>query len=434
MKKNIAILYDIENMVGGYNLKYLSEISLKNILEELNKNGYNSIAIQKAYADWSNNRLNELKWDIAELGIEPIQMYGFSKGSTKNASDIQLVIDALEILHTKEFIDIFVIVSGDGGFSSLVKKLSEYGKTVIGCAFKQSTNDIFSKICDEFIYIEDTFTNDQLNIIKNITMDDEQKLQIIQNPILKNSMYKIKQINANNLDEVLEKADEIIRSLQDDKDGKYLLSNEGMNISMFKSALNYSIKDFDFFKYGFGKLIDFIRYIIKDTDVKLILKKPSEYRLILKSKNITGFIDIEPILTPNLKHSYEHYKIILETQRPVIYIPENNIFFYNVINYMLLNSLEFRSIVYDDNIKLLLKLNIEEKELNNILHMLINCSILKGDNSLGKMKEQFYYFSPIDMSEVLENIHLTVRSKLSSILKEKLNEEIIERIMKVFSI
>jgi len=67
--KNIAILYDIENLVGGYNLKYLSEISLKNILQELDTIGLSDIAIQKAYADWSNHKLSNLKWDIAELGI-----------------------------------------------------------------------------------------------------------------------------------------------------------------------------------------------------------------------------------------------------------------------------------------------------------------------------------------------------------------------------
>jgi len=144
--KNIAVLYDVENLVGGYHLKYLSEISLKNIISELEKIGLSEIAIQKAYADWSNAKLNQLKWDIAELGIEPIQMYGFSKGSVKNASDIQLVIDAMEILHTKPFIDTFVIISGDGGFASLVKKISEYGKKVIGMAYKNTANQIFTKV------------------------------------------------------------------------------------------------------------------------------------------------------------------------------------------------------------------------------------------------------------------------------------------------
>ncbi len=60
-------------------------------------------------------------------------MYGFVKGGSKNASDIQLVIDAIEILHTKQFITTFIIVSGDGDFLSLAKKTwGSMAKKVIG--------------------------------------------------------------------------------------------------------------------------------------------------------------------------------------------------------------------------------------------------------------------------------------------------------------
>ncbi len=87
------------------------------------------------------------------MGIEPIQIFGFAKGNMKNAADIQLVIDALEILYTKEFIDTFVIVSGDGGFSALAKRLSSYGKRVIGCSYRSTVNHIFVNVCDDFIYL-----------------------------------------------------------------------------------------------------------------------------------------------------------------------------------------------------------------------------------------------------------------------------------------
>ncbi|MGC8949986.1 NYN domain-containing protein [Chloroflexus sp.] len=49
----------------------------------------------------------------------------------------------------------FVIVSGDGGFAALAKKLHEYGKTVIGCAYRSAVNKTFQAVCDEFVWITD---------------------------------------------------------------------------------------------------------------------------------------------------------------------------------------------------------------------------------------------------------------------------------------
>jgi uncharacterized LabA/DUF88 family protein len=431
--KNIAVLYDIENIVGGYNLKYLSEISLKNIVKELGKNGYENIATQKAYADWSNNKLTPIKWDIAELGIEPIQMYGFSKGAVKNASDIQLVIDALEILHTKPFIETFVLVSGDGGFSSLAKKLSEYGKKVIGCAYRNCTNDIFSKVCDEFIFIDDTLTDEQLNIINNVQMEENKKKQIIENPILKNSIHEVKQIDTKILDIVVKKVEEIISSFENNFDAKRVLTKDGMNISVFKSALNYAIKDFSYIKYGFGKLVDFVRYVIKDTNTKLVLKEPSEYRLMLKSSTLKGFETVEPLLKANDINSYENYKLVLSHQRPVINVPENIDNFYSIIEHFLNNKSDYMNISFDDILLSLGHLNINESEVNKIFYLMVSCNILKGDNSSQVIKEQNYYFKSEDMEEVLLDIQNSIKHKLETTLEgEVINDGIINRIMVEF--
>ena len=244
--KNVAVLYDIENLVGGYSLQYLSEISLKNILLELKKKGLDNIAIQKAYADWSNPALSTIKWDISELGIEPIQMYGFSKAMTKNASDIQLVIDAMEILHTKDFIDTFVIVSGDGGFASLVKKISEYGKKVIGCAYKRSANTIFTKVCDDFIYIDNILTKEQLDKLNEVELEENKKKAIVENPILKHILPSMERLREYDLDLVEEKTKEFLDKLDKNSTARHILKNEGLNISIFKSGLNYLFSDFDY--------------------------------------------------------------------------------------------------------------------------------------------------------------------------------------------
>src|SRR5271166_549839 len=155
---NTAIFYDIENLLKGYSFsqQMVANLSLKEILEDIKQTKrLGRIAVQRAYANWSDSRLAILRWQINELGIEPIQVFGFSRDQKKNAADIQLAIDAIDLAHVRGSLEVFVIVSGDGGFASLAKKLHEYGKTVIGCAYPSATNRMFQAVCDDFVEIVD---------------------------------------------------------------------------------------------------------------------------------------------------------------------------------------------------------------------------------------------------------------------------------------
>lgn len=146
---NTAIFYDIENLTMGRSNPNLN-FSIKQIqgsIAELNI--VNKISIQCAYTDWSDYRLRFLKNEIQELGIEPIQIFDYSY--KKNAADIQLAIDVMQLAHTRPNLQVFVIVSGDGGFASLAKKLHEYGKIVIGCAYEGEFNRFLKSVCDRFI-------------------------------------------------------------------------------------------------------------------------------------------------------------------------------------------------------------------------------------------------------------------------------------------
>ncbi|RCJ36472.1 hypothetical protein A6770_15690 [Nostoc minutum NIES-26] len=148
---NTAIFYDIENLTMGRRNPNLN-FSLKQIQKSIaDLNLVNKISIQCAYTNWSDRRLKVLKNEIQELGIEPIQLFDYSY--KKNAADIQLAIDVMELAHTRPNLQVFVIVSGDGAFASLAKKLHEYGKTVIVCAYKNHTNRVLAAVCDRVISI-----------------------------------------------------------------------------------------------------------------------------------------------------------------------------------------------------------------------------------------------------------------------------------------
>ena len=113
----IAVLIDLEN---------ISLNSIQWLFDQISDVG--RVILKKAYADWS---LEASKRDqLLELGIEAVPLMRSTSGG-KNASDIKLAIDAVDLLFTSP-VDTFVIVSSDSDFVPLVGKLRSAGKTVLG--------------------------------------------------------------------------------------------------------------------------------------------------------------------------------------------------------------------------------------------------------------------------------------------------------------
>ena len=105
------------------------------------------VSVQRAYADW--RRYPQYIVPLAESSIDMIMAtaYGSAK---KNATDIRLAIDALELVFVRPEIGTFILLSGDSDFSSLVMKLKEYGKYVIGVGIRESSSDLLVMNCDEY--------------------------------------------------------------------------------------------------------------------------------------------------------------------------------------------------------------------------------------------------------------------------------------------
>jgi len=105
------------------------------------------VAVQRAYADW--RRYPAYIVPLSESSIDLIfaPAYGSSK---KNATDIRLAVDAIELVFTRPEIGTYILLSGDSDFSSLVLKLKEYGKYVIGVGIRESSSDLLVQNCDEY--------------------------------------------------------------------------------------------------------------------------------------------------------------------------------------------------------------------------------------------------------------------------------------------
>src|SRR6056297_3518010 len=148
--KNLALFCDFENVALGVRDARYDAFDIQKVLERLLLKG--NIVVRKAYCDWG--RYREFKGPMHEAAFELIDI-PHVRMSGKNSADIRLVVDALDLCYTKGHVDTFVVISGDSDFSALVSKLRENDKTVIGVGVKNSTSDLLTANCDEFIYYDD---------------------------------------------------------------------------------------------------------------------------------------------------------------------------------------------------------------------------------------------------------------------------------------
>ncbi len=135
----IALLIDADN---------ISHISIELILSELAKQG--AVTIRRAYGNWKKTSLKGWEDNIHEYAIQPIQQYDLIKG--KNAADMALVIDAMDILYTKN-VSAFCIASSDSDYTPLVTRIIAEGKTVIGVGDKKTPRP-FVAACSKFVYAD----------------------------------------------------------------------------------------------------------------------------------------------------------------------------------------------------------------------------------------------------------------------------------------
>src|SRR6476620_9475025 len=140
---NAALLIDFDNVTMGIRSELQTE--LKNLLSSDIVKG--KVSVQRAYADW--RRYPQYVVPLAEASIDMIMAtaYGSAK---KNATDIRLAVDAMELVFTRPEIGTFILRSGDSDFASLVTKLKEYGKYVIGVGIRESSSDLLVMNCDEY--------------------------------------------------------------------------------------------------------------------------------------------------------------------------------------------------------------------------------------------------------------------------------------------
>jgi len=158
LKQKIALFIDADNAPAS---------KFENVLSEVAK--YGVVTIRKAYGNWKSPTLKSWEELLHEYAIQPIQQYDLTKG--KNASDIALVIDAMDIMYTKE-IDVMCFISSDSDFTPMVTRALAEGKVVLGFG-ERKTPSPFVNACSKFLFLDqpETVETEKASKPKNIKSD-----------------------------------------------------------------------------------------------------------------------------------------------------------------------------------------------------------------------------------------------------------------------
>lgn len=137
IQKRLAVLIDADNSQPAI---------MEGLLEEVANYGISSI--KRIYGDWSSDAMRGWKNILLDYSIQPVQQYPYTRG--KNATDMKMIIDAMDILYS-ERMDGFCLVSSDSDFTPLAQRIRQEGLTVYGFG-EQKTPKAFVRACDRFIY------------------------------------------------------------------------------------------------------------------------------------------------------------------------------------------------------------------------------------------------------------------------------------------
>jgi uncharacterized protein (TIGR00288 family) len=138
-RQKIALFIDADNAPANRFDDVLSEVAK-----------YGVVTIRKAYGNWKKSSLKGWEDLLHEYAIQPVQQYDLSKG--KNAADIALVIDAMDIMYTKD-IDVMCFVSSDCDFTPMVTRALAEGKVVLGFG-ERKTPTPFVNACSKFLFLD----------------------------------------------------------------------------------------------------------------------------------------------------------------------------------------------------------------------------------------------------------------------------------------
>lgn len=150
-EERIALFIDFENLaIGAREALGGMEFDFDPIGNALAERG--RVVSRKAYADWS--MFSDARQSMTRSHVELIEIPQRMGATRKNAADIKMAVDAIELAFERDYVTTFVICTGDSDFTPLVHKLRELNKKVIGVGVRESTSNLLPPACDEFLFYD----------------------------------------------------------------------------------------------------------------------------------------------------------------------------------------------------------------------------------------------------------------------------------------
>ena len=286
--QKIAVVIDADN----------TQISkLEDVFHEISTRG--RIVVKRAYGNWHKPALKNWGEIIKRLAIKAEQQFDYVSG--KNATDMALVIDTIELLYTNLY-DAFVIVSSDSDYTPLAIKLREAGVYVMGVG-EQKTPVAFRNACDEFLFLENCSSSVEGNDAQDaVSSPQKEKAEVSISPNnekeestkqLKEDVQKTDSTpiaSSAPAEENSEKKNDLneIRALLEKAYDTFQDEDGWVNVAKVGLFLRRAKPDFDSRTYGFQKLSLFLKNFPEKYDVKLVGEKPNTiavYRCVSNENN-----------------------------------------------------------------------------------------------------------------------------------------------------
>jgi uncharacterized LabA/DUF88 family protein len=238
----LAVLIDADNT---------SHELIEPLLKEVAK--YGNAHVKRIYGDWTNQNLVGWKEKLNEFAIQPMQQFAYTRG--KNSTDSALIIDAMDLLYTRNF-DGFCIISSDSDFTRLASRIRESGLVVYGFG-KRKTPKSFIGACDKFIYTEILKEPEETGAISAGSIASALKKSV-------EDVIETQKITHNQqLIQLLKEAYDILAA--EDEDG-------WIELGLFGHRLTRLSPDFDPRNYGYKQL----KKLIKAVEIFDIREAPHE--------------------------------------------------------------------------------------------------------------------------------------------------------------
>ena len=308
--QKIAVVIDADN----------TQISkLEDVFHEISTRG--RIVVKRAYGNWHKPTLKNWGEIIKRLAIKAEQQFDYVSG--KNATDMALVIDTIELLYTNLY-DAFVIVSSDSDYTPLAIKLREAGVYVMGVG-EQKTPVAFRNACDEFLFLENCSSSVEGNDAHDVVSSSQSDVQdaasssqsdaqdAVSSPQKEKAEVSIspnneKEESTKQLKEDVQKTDSTpiassapaeensekkndlneIHALLEKAYDTFQDEDGWVNVAKVGLFLRRAKPDFDSRTYGFQKLSLFLKNLPEKYDVKIVGEKPNiiaVYRCVSNENN-----------------------------------------------------------------------------------------------------------------------------------------------------